>query len=177
MPRNVGMVLRAHRGFRHRGGRIGATALAGSPTTGDCPSALWISRSARARLPPRPDPARAARARLRRSTRAVLHHFQDGDRSCSSTRGATLPALLRKGETFHCDRGWLHHETIIGQPTAPGCGPPRHALSRHPPTLASTCSTCPGAPRSSIRRTCHGPLLGRHLSGARVLEAGMGSGP
>ena len=46
----------------------------------------------------------------------ILHHFQDGEQVLLiDQRGKRYLLLLRKGETFHCDRGWIHHETIIGQ--------------------------------------------------------------
>ena len=47
----------------------------------------------------------------------VLHHFQDGEQTLLiDQRGKRHLILLRKGETFHSDRGWIKHEDIIGHP-------------------------------------------------------------
>src|SRR5207244_4824973 len=90
---------------------------AGSPTTGDChpPSGSPRSRPCSAVSSPSPCPSRARVEEITRVT--ILHHFQDGEQVLLiDQRGKRYLLLLRKGETFHCDRGWIHHETIIGQP-------------------------------------------------------------
>src|SRR5207244_3749232 len=88
-----------------------------SPTTGDChpPSGSPRSRPCSAVSSPSPCPSRARVEEITRVT--ILHHFQDGEQVLLiDQRGKRYLLLLRKGETFHCDRGWIHHETIIGQP-------------------------------------------------------------
>jgi len=47
----------------------------------------------------------------------LLSRFQDGEQTLLiDQRGKRHLILLRKGETFHSDRGWIKHEDIIGQP-------------------------------------------------------------
>ena len=47
----------------------------------------------------------------------MADRFQDGEQALLiDQRGKRHLVLLRKGETFHSDRGWLLHDTIIGQP-------------------------------------------------------------
>jgi len=47
----------------------------------------------------------------------IADRFQDGDQALLiDQRGKRHLLLLRKGETFHSDRGFILHDTIIGQP-------------------------------------------------------------
>ena len=46
-----------------------------------------------------------------------LFRFQDGEQTLLiDQRGKRHLILLRKGETFHSDRGWIKHDDIIGRP-------------------------------------------------------------
>ncbi|HWN90329.1 MAG TPA: tRNA (adenine-N1)-methyltransferase, partial [Verrucomicrobiae bacterium] len=109
----------------------------------------------------------------------VLHHFQDGEQVLLiDQRGKRYLLLLRKGETFHCDRGWIHHETIIGQPdgawvrTSKGT---RCLAIR--PTLAEYVLDMPRGAQVIYPKDLAMVLFWADIfPGARVLEAGMGSG-
>jgi tRNA A58 N-methylase Trm61 len=47
----------------------------------------------------------------------LLERFQDGEQTLLiDQRGKRHLILLRKGETFHSDRGWIKHDDIIGHP-------------------------------------------------------------
>ena len=47
----------------------------------------------------------------------VLARFQDGEQVLLiDQRGKRHLIFLRKGETFHSDRGWIQHDAIIDQP-------------------------------------------------------------
>ena len=47
----------------------------------------------------------------------LLERFQDGEQTLLiDQRGKRHLILLRKGETFHSDRGWIKHDDIIGRP-------------------------------------------------------------
>src|SRR6266545_2796933 len=47
----------------------------------------------------------------------VRLNFQDGDQVLLiDQRGKRFMFFLRKSETFHSDRGWIVHDSIIGQP-------------------------------------------------------------
>jgi len=109
----------------------------------------------------------------------ILHHFQDGEQVLLiDQRGKRYLLLLRKGETFHCDRGWIHHETIIGQPdgawvrTSKGT---RCLAIR--PTLAEYVLDMPRGAQVIYPKDLAMVLFWADIfPGARVLEAGMGSG-
>ncbi len=48
---------------------------------------------------------------------SALDRFQDGEQVLLiDQRGKRHLIFLRKGETFHSDRGWIQHDAIIGQP-------------------------------------------------------------
>ena len=47
----------------------------------------------------------------------ALDKFQDGEQVLLiDQRGRRHLLLLRKGDTYHSDRGWVTHEAIIGHP-------------------------------------------------------------
>src|SRR5437870_13811820 len=47
----------------------------------------------------------------------MVERFQDGEQVLLiDQRGKRHLIFLRKGDTFHSDRGWIVHDTIIGQP-------------------------------------------------------------
>jgi tRNA (adenine57-N1/adenine58-N1)-methyltransferase len=86
--------------------------------------------------------------------------------------------MLRKGETFHSDRGWVTHDTIIGQPdgswvrTSKGT---RYVVLR--PTLAEYVLDMPRGAQVIYPKDLAMVMFWADIfPGARVLEAGMGSG-
>src|SRR5256885_2322468 len=107
--------LRSHRGLRHRPRRRrrDGTRLGGRP----------LGRAGRA-LAQRYDAAvgfhhHAVPAGAPRDRRGVNERlpFQDGEQVLLiDQRGKRHLIFLRKSETFHSDRGWIPHDSIIGQP-------------------------------------------------------------
>jgi tRNA (adenine57-N1/adenine58-N1)-methyltransferase len=110
---------------------------------------------------------------------SLADRFQDGDQALLiDQRGKRHLLLLRKGETFHSDRGWIPHDTIIGQPdgswvrTSKGM---RSLALR--PTLSEYVLDMPrGAQVIYPKDLAMVMFWGDIFPGARVLEAGMGSG-
>jgi tRNA (adenine57-N1/adenine58-N1)-methyltransferase len=106
-------------------------------------------------------------------------HFQDGDHVLlMDERGHRHLFLLRKGETFHSDRGWVPHETILGRPdgawvrTSKGT---RFLALR--PTLAEYVLEMPRGAQVIYPKDLAMVMFWADIfPGARVLEAGMGSG-
>ena len=109
----------------------------------------------------------------------VLNQLQDGEQVLLiDQRGNRHLLLLRKGETFHSDRGWIQHEVIIGQPD--GCwvrtskGTRCLALR---PTLAEYVLDMPRGAQVIYPKDLAMVLFWADIfPGSRVLEAGMGSG-
>lgn len=105
--------------------------------------------------------------------------FQDGDQVLLiDQRGRRHLFMLRKGETFHSDRGWIPHDAIIGQPdgawarTSKGT---RYVALR--PTLAEYVLDMPRGAQVIYPKDIAFVLVWADVfPGARVLEAGMGSG-
>ncbi len=109
----------------------------------------------------------------------IADRFQDGDQALLfDQRGKRHLLLLRKGETFHSDRGWIPHDTIIGQPdgwwvrTSKGT---RYLALR--PTLAEYVLDMPRGAQVIYPKDLAMVMFWADIfPGARVLEAGMGSG-
>jgi tRNA (adenine57-N1/adenine58-N1)-methyltransferase len=109
----------------------------------------------------------------------VADRFQDGEQALLiDQRGKRHLLLLRKGETFHSDRGWVPHDAIIGQPdgswvrTSKGM---RYLALR--PTLAEYVLDMPRGAQVIYPKDLAMVMFWADIfPGARVLEAGMGSG-
>ncbi|HET8575780.1 MAG TPA: tRNA (adenine-N1)-methyltransferase, partial [Methylomirabilota bacterium] len=109
----------------------------------------------------------------------IADRFQDGEQALLiDQRGKRHLLLLRKGETFHSDRGWIPHDTIIGQPdgswvrTSKGM---RYLALR--PTLAEYVLDMPRGAQVIYPKDLAMVMFWADIfPGARVLEAGMGSG-
>jgi tRNA (adenine57-N1/adenine58-N1)-methyltransferase len=110
---------------------------------------------------------------------AILEHFQDGEQALLiDQRGRRHLFMLRKGETFHSDRGWILHDDIIDHPdgswvrTSKGT---RYIALR--PTLAEYVLDMPRGAQVIYPKDLAMILFWADIfPGARVLEAGMGSG-
>jgi tRNA (adenine57-N1/adenine58-N1)-methyltransferase len=105
--------------------------------------------------------------------------FEDGEQALLiDQRGRRHLLLLRKGETFHSDRGWVTHDAIIGHPdgswvrTSKGT---RYLALR--PTLAEYVLDMPRGAQVIYPKDLAMVMFWADIfPGARVLEAGMGSG-
>ena len=105
--------------------------------------------------------------------------FQDGEQVLLvDQRGKRHLIFLRKSETFHSDRGWIPHDAVIGQPegswvrTSLGL---RYLALR--PTLAEFVLEMPrGAQVIYPKDLALIVFWADVFPGARVLEAGTGSG-
>jgi len=109
----------------------------------------------------------------------VADRFQDGEHAfLIDQRGTRHLVLLRKGEAFHSDRGWIPHDGIIGQldgswlRTSRGM---RYLALR--PTLSEYVLEMPRGAQVIYPKDLAVLLFWADVHpGARVLEAGMGSG-
>jgi tRNA (adenine57-N1/adenine58-N1)-methyltransferase len=105
--------------------------------------------------------------------------LQDGEQVLLiDQRGRRHLVMLRKGETFHSDRGWVAHDTMIGQAdgswvrTSKGT---RYVVLR--PTLAEYVLDMPRGAQVIYPKDLAMVMFWADIHpGARVLEAGMGSG-
>jgi tRNA (adenine57-N1/adenine58-N1)-methyltransferase catalytic subunit len=105
--------------------------------------------------------------------------FQDGEQVLLiDQRGKRHLIFLRKSETFHSDRGWLPHDSVIGQPegswvrTSMGL---RYVALR--PTLAEYVLEMPRGAQVIYPKDLAMILFWADVyPGCRVLEAGTGSG-
>ncbi len=110
---------------------------------------------------------------------SIADRFQDGEQALLiDQRGKRHLLLLRKGETFHSDRGWISHDSIIGQPdgswvrTSKGM---RYLALR--PTLSEYVLDMPRGAQVIYPKDLAMVMFWADIfPGARVLEAGMGSG-
>jgi tRNA (adenine57-N1/adenine58-N1)-methyltransferase catalytic subunit len=110
---------------------------------------------------------------------SIADRFQDGEQALLiDQRGKRHLLLLRKGDTFHSDRGWILHDTIIGQPdgswvrTSKGM---RYLALR--PTLSEYVLDMPRGAQVIYPKDLAMVMFWADIfPGARVLEAGMGSG-
>lgn len=104
--------------------------------------------------------------------------FQGGEQVLLiDQRGRRHLFLLRRGDTFHCDRGFIQHDAVIGIPdgswvrTSRGA---RYVALR--PTLAEYVLDMPrGAQVIYPKDLAMAIFWADIFPGARVLEAGMGS--
>src|ERR1043166_1078878 len=109
----------------------------------------------------------------------MAEHLQDGEQVLLiDQRGKRHLIFLRKGDTFHSDRGFIVHDGIIGQPdgswhrSSKGM---RYLALR--PTLAEYVLDMPrGAQVIYPKDLAILVFWADIFPGARVLEAGMGSG-
>jgi tRNA (adenine57-N1/adenine58-N1)-methyltransferase catalytic subunit len=106
-------------------------------------------------------------------------HFQDGEQALLiDQRGKRHLIFLRKGETFHSDRGWIVHDAIIGQPDGSwhrSSKGTRYLALR--PTLAEYVLEMPRGAQVIYPKDLAIVMFWADIfPGARVLEAGMGSG-
>jgi len=109
----------------------------------------------------------------------LFSSFQDAEQVLLiDQRGRRHLLTLRKGETFHSDRGWLSHDAILGQPegswvrTSLGL---RFLALR--PTLAEYVLEMPRGAQVIYPKDLAMILFWADVfPGARVLEAGTGSG-
>jgi len=109
----------------------------------------------------------------------MAEHFQDGEQALLiDQRGNRHLIFLRKGETFHSDRGWIVHDTIIGQPDGSwhrSSKGTRYLALR--PTLAEYVLEMPRGAQVIYPKDLAMVMFWADIfPGARVLEAGMGSG-
>jgi len=109
----------------------------------------------------------------------MAQHFQDGEQTLLiDQRGKRHLIFLRKGETFHSDRGWIPHDTIIGQPDGSwhrSSKGTRYLALRA--TLAEYVLEMPRGAQVIYPKDLAIVMFWADIfPGARVLEAGMGSG-
>jgi tRNA (adenine57-N1/adenine58-N1)-methyltransferase len=105
--------------------------------------------------------------------------FQDGEQILLlDQRGKRHLIFLRKSETFHSDRGWVPHDSIIGQPEGTWVRSSmglRYVAMR--PTLAEYVLEMPRGAQVIYPKDLAVILFWADIyPGCRVLEAGMGSG-
>ena len=109
----------------------------------------------------------------------MAEHFQDGEQTLLiDQRGKRHLIFLRKGETFHSDRGWIPHNAIIGQPDGSwhrSSKGTRYLALR--PTLSEYVLDMPRGAQVIYPKDLAIVMFWADIfPGARVLEAGMGSG-
>jgi len=109
----------------------------------------------------------------------MADHFQDGEQVLLiDPRGKRHLIFLRKGETFHSDRGFIVHDTMIGQPDGSwhrSSKGTRYLVLR--PTLAEYVLDMPRGAQVIYPKDLAIVMFWADIfPGARVLEAGMGSG-
>ncbi len=105
--------------------------------------------------------------------------FQDGEQVLLiDQRGKRHLLFLRKSETFHSDRGWIPHDTIIGHPEGTWVRSSmglRYLAMR--PTLADYVLEMPRGAQVIYPKDLAMILFWADVyPGCRVLEAGTGSG-
>lgn len=109
----------------------------------------------------------------------VIDSFQDGEQALLiDERGKRHLLTLRKGDTFHSDRGWIRHEAIIGHPEGSWLRSSlglRYLALR--PTLAEYVLEMPRGAQVIYPKDLAMILFWADVyPGCRVLEAGTGSG-
>jgi tRNA (adenine57-N1/adenine58-N1)-methyltransferase len=105
--------------------------------------------------------------------------FQDGEQVLLiDQRGKRHLIFLRKSETFHSDRGWIPHDSVIGQPEGSWVRSSmglRYLALR--PTLAEFVLEMPRGAQVIYPKDLAMILFWADIyPGCRVLEAGTGSG-
>ena len=116
---------------------------------------------------------------LRAVGMGTFERFQDGEQVLLiDQRGKRHLIMLRKGETFHSDRGWIPHDAIIGQPDGSwsrSSKGTRYLALR--PTLSEYVLDMPRGAQVIYPKDLAIVMFWADIfPGARVLEAGMGSG-
>src|SRR3989442_12062353 len=109
----------------------------------------------------------------------MADHFQDGEQTLLiDQRGRRHLIFLRKGDAFHSDRGFILHDTIIGQPDGSwhrSSKGTRYLALR--PTLAEYVLDMPRGAQVIYPKDLAIVMFWADIfPGARVLEAGMGPG-
>ena len=109
----------------------------------------------------------------------MAEHFQDGEQALLiDQRGKRHLIFLRKGETFHSDRGFIPHDTIIGQ--LDGSWHRSSKGTRYLALRATLAEYVLDMPRGAQviypKDLAIVMFLADIYPWARVLEAGMGSG-
>jgi tRNA (adenine57-N1/adenine58-N1)-methyltransferase len=109
----------------------------------------------------------------------MADHFQDGEQTLLiDQRGKRHLIFLRKGDTFHSDRGFILHDMVIGQPDGSwhrSSKGTRYLALR--PTLAEYVLDMPRGAQVIYPKDLAMVMFWADIfPGARVLEAGMGSG-
>jgi tRNA (adenine57-N1/adenine58-N1)-methyltransferase len=110
---------------------------------------------------------------------SILDSFQDGEQVLLiDQRGKRHLLILRKGETFHSDRGWIPHDAVIGHPDGSWL---RSSLGMRylalRPTLAEYVLDMPRGAQVIYPKDLAMILFWADVyPGCRVLEAGTGSG-
>jgi tRNA (adenine57-N1/adenine58-N1)-methyltransferase catalytic subunit len=109
----------------------------------------------------------------------MADHFQDGEQVLLiDQRGKRHLIFLRKGDTFHSDRGFIVHDSIIGQPDGSwhrSSKGTRYLALR--PTLAEYVLDMPRGAQVIYPKDLAIVMFWADIfPGATVLEAGMGSG-
>ncbi|MFQ5828550.1 MAG: tRNA (adenine-N1)-methyltransferase [Candidatus Methylomirabilia bacterium] len=109
----------------------------------------------------------------------LFSSFQDGEHVLLiDQRGKRHLLTLRKSETFHSDRGWISHDAVIGQPEGSWLRSSKgHRLLALRPTLGEYVLEMPRGAQVIYPKDLAMILFwGDIYPGARVLEAGTGSG-
>jgi tRNA (adenine57-N1/adenine58-N1)-methyltransferase len=110
---------------------------------------------------------------------SLADRFQDSEQALLiDQRGKRHLIVLRKGETFHSDRGWIAHDAIIGQPDGSWLRSSRgmRYLALRP-TLSEYVLDMPRGAQVIYPKDLAIVMFWADIfPGARVLEAGMGSG-
>jgi tRNA (adenine57-N1/adenine58-N1)-methyltransferase len=109
----------------------------------------------------------------------MAERFQDGEHALLiDQRGKRHLIYLRRGETFHSDRGFILHDAILGQPDGAwhrSSKGTRYLAFR--PTLAEYVLEMPRGAQVIYPKDLAMVMFWADIfPGARVLEAGMGSG-
>jgi tRNA (adenine57-N1/adenine58-N1)-methyltransferase len=109
----------------------------------------------------------------------MAEHFQDGEQVLLiDQRGKRHLIFLRKGDTFHSDRGFIVHDAVIGQPDGSwhrSSKGTRYLALRA--TLAEYVLEMPRGAQVIYPKDLAIVMFWADIfPGARVLEAGMGSG-
>ena len=110
---------------------------------------------------------------------ALTDRFEDSEQALLiDQREKRHLIILRKGDTFHSDRGFILHDTIIGQPD--GCWVKSSKGMRYlalRPTLSEYVLDMPRGAQVIYPKDLAIVMFWADIfPGARVLEAGMGSG-
>src|SRR3972149_124724 len=110
---------------------------------------------------------------------SVLEAFQAGEQVPLIDQRGKRPLLpLRKGETFHSDRGWIPHDAIIGHPDGSWVRSSlgMRYLALRPPLAEDVLEMPRGAQVIYPKDLAMILFWADVYPGCRVLEAGTGSG-